>query len=88
MRAENKIVFARLDRHVAHGHAHRKTPAFELRPLFTAISRDVEAELRAEEQQIRLHEIFFDDVRVPADAAELMRTDEWRPGLPEIGRLE
>src|SRR5687768_10719269 len=48
---QNKIVFARMDRQVAHRHRW-KSASLELRPGFAAIDRNKEPELRAEEEQV------------------------------------
>src|SRR4029077_12043826 len=48
MRAENQIVIPRVNRQVANGNG-RKMVAFELRPIFSAINRNPQPKLRAEE---------------------------------------
>ena len=87
MRGENQIVIPRLNRQVANGNG-RKMVAFELRPVFSAINRNPQSKLRAEEKKIRLNQIFLDHVRVSANALRVLRRNERRPGLAEISGLE
>ena len=82
--AEDEIVIARLDGQIAHGDR-GKTASFELRPGFAAIDRNKQTELGPEEQQVRLNQIFLDDVRISAHTLELLRRHERSPGLAEIG---
>ena len=73
MRSQDKIVVTRLNREIAH--CHRGKPAtFELRPRLPAINRNVKAKLGPEKKQIRLHDIFFDDVGVTSDTLRILRT--------------
>src|SRR5437868_2028251 len=55
---KDEIVIARLDREITYRYR-RKSATFELRPLLPAIDRNVEAKLRSEKKQIRLHDIFL-----------------------------
>ena len=87
MRGENKIVVPRLNRQVANGNG-RKMVAFELRPVFSAINRNPQSKLRAEEKKIGFNQIFFNHVRVAANALRVLRCNERRPGLTEISGLE
>src|SRR4029453_9748326 len=87
MRAENQIVIPRVNRQVANGNG-RKMVALKLRPAFSAINRNPESKLRADEKKIWLHQIFFNDVRESTNALRVLSTDERRPGLTEIICLE
>src|SRR5207253_2298918 len=87
MRGQDKIVVTWLDREIAH--CHRRKPAtFELRPCLSAINRNVKTKLGPQKKQIRLHDIFFDDVGVTSNTLRILRRDEWRPGLPKVSRAE
>src|SRR5207248_1660406 len=59
--------------------------ALVLCPLASAVERDPEAELRAEEKEVGTDEVFLDDMRVAAHGRAFR--DERRPGLPVVGRL-
>src|SRR4030095_4792227 len=87
MRGENQIVVPRMNRQVANGNG-RKIVALKLRPAFSAINRNPESKLRADEEKIWLDQIFFNHMRVPTDALRVLRSDERRPGLTEISGLE
>src|SRR6476620_3597112 len=86
MRGENQIVVPRVNRQVANGNG-RKMVALELRPIFSAINRDPESKLRAEEKKIGFNQILFDYMRVSANAFCVLRRNERRPGLTEISGL-
>ena len=83
MSGEHEIVFARLDGEIAHRHR-RETAAFELRPGLAAIDRDKKSKLGPEKQQIRLHDIFLDDVGVSANTFGVLRAStSGSPGLAD-----
>src|ERR1700757_2852053 len=87
VRGENQIVIPRMNREVANGDG-RKMVALELGPAFSAINRNPESKLRADEKKIWLHRIFFNHVRVSTNALRVLSGDERRPGLTEISGLE
>src|SRR5678816_3666557 len=87
MRGENQIVIPRVNRQVANGNG-RKMVAFELRPIFSAINRNPQSKLRAEEKKIGFNQILFDYVRISANALRVLRCSERRPSLTEISGLE
>src|SRR5512132_3442749 len=87
MRGENQIVVSRMNRQVANGNG-RKMVALELRPVFSAINRNPQSKLRADEKKIWLDQIFFNHVRVSTNALRVLSTDERRPGLTGISGLE
>src|SRR5215831_4294410 len=87
MRGENQIVIPRMNRQVANGNGRKMVP-LKLRPAFSAINRNPESKLRADEKKIGPDQIFFDDVRVSTDALRILSSNEWRPGLTEISGLE
>ena len=87
MGSENQLVIARLNRQIANGNG-RKMVALKLRPAFSAINRNPESELRAEEKKIRLNQVFLNHVRVTANALRVLRCNERRPGLTVISGLE
>ena len=70
MRRQDQVVVPWLDHHVAHGDG-RKIARLERRPARSRVDGDPQAELRPEEQQVRAHGIFADDVGVTADARRL-----------------
>ena len=63
---EDEIVRPRLDRQVAHRHG-RETAAFVLRPGYATIDRNIETKLSPEKEQIRLDQVFLDDVSIAAN---------------------
>ena len=83
MRGENQIVIPRMNRQVANSNR-RKMVALELRPAFSAIDRNPESKLRADEEEIWLDQIFFNHVRVSTNALRVLSTDQRCPGLTEI----
>ena len=85
VRGDDEVVVARLDDEVAHGDR-GELVALEAGPGLAAVDRDPQAELGAEEQQVRLLRVFLDDVRVAADAACVLRRDERLPGLAVVAR--
>src|SRR6478735_4752653 len=87
MRGENQIVAPRVNRQVANGNG-RKMVALELRPIFSAINRNPQSKLRAEEKKIWFNQILLDNMRVSANALWVLRRNERRPGLTEISGLE
>src|SRR6476620_1635423 len=87
MRGENQIVVPRVNRQGANGNG-RKMVALEVRPAFSAINRNPQSKLRAEEKKTWLDQIFFNHVCVSANAFRVFRRNERRPGLTEISGLE
>src|ERR1051326_4818341 len=84
MGREDEIIIPWLNCKVAHSHS-GKTSTFELRPCFSTINRNKKTELSAEEQQIRLNDVFLNDIRVSTHAFDIVSCDKWRPGLAIIG---
>src|SRR5262245_58426623 len=87
MRGKNQIVVPRLNRQVANGNGRKMVP-LKLRPACSAINRNPESKLRANEKKVRLNQIFFNHVRVSTNALRVLSSDERRPGLTEISGLE
>src|SRR6266511_906615 len=87
MRTENQIVIPWVNRQVANGNG-RKMVALELRPAFSAINRNPQSKLRADEKKIWLDQIFFNHMRVSTNALRVLSSDEGRPGLTEVSGLE
>src|SRR6476660_2802167 len=87
MRGENQIVVPRVNRQVANGNG-RKMVALELRPACSAINRNPESKLRANEKKIGLDQIFCNHVRVSTNALRILSSNKRRPGLTEISGLE
>src|SRR5215471_1493243 len=87
MRGENQIVIPRMNRQVANGNGRKMVP-LKLRPAFSAINRNPESKLRADEKKIGLHQIFFNHVRISTNALRVLSSDERRPGLTEIRGLK
>ena len=83
MRADHEIVVAWVDRQIAYRHR-RQIPAFVMRPLLAAIHRDPQPELRPEEQQVGVDQVFLNHVRVTAHGT--IRRHECRPRFPKVGR--
>ena len=89
--SEHEIIRLRLDGEIAHRHG-RETAALELGPRLPAVDRDIESKLRSKEEQIRLHEVFLDHMRIAANAFHILRSDQRLPCLAivsclvEIGR--
>src|SRR5262245_58468103 len=86
MGGKNQIVVPRVNRQVANGNG-RKFVALKLRPAFSAIDRNPESKLRADEKKIGLYQIFFNYVRISANALRVLSIDERRPGLTVISGL-
>src|SRR6266511_875438 len=85
MRTENKIVITWVNRQVANGNG-RKMVALELRPAFSAINRNPQSKLRADEKKIGLDQIFFNHMRVSTNALRVLSSDEGRPRLTAVAR--
>src|SRR5438046_8787531 len=85
MGCQHKIVVTRLDRQIAHCHR-RETTTFELRPFLSTINRNVKAKFGSEKKQIRLHDIFLNDVRVTSNTFRVLRGNYGRPRFPEVSR--
>ena len=81
MRRDHEIVVSRMDRQIAHRYR-GEIAALVVRPLVAAVQRDPEAELGAEEEKVRVRQVFLDDVRVSAHRT--IRGDQRRPGLPVV----
>src|SRR4030095_5779625 len=60
---ENQIVVPRMNRQIANGNSW-KMVALELRPAFSAINRNPESKLSANEKKIRLNQVFFNHVSI------------------------
>src|SRR5262245_18517909 len=86
MRGENQIVVSRMNRQVANGNG-GKIVALKMCPVFSAINRNPEYKIRAEKKKIRLHQIFFNHVRVSPNAFWILSSDEGRPGFTVISGL-
>src|SRR6476620_12696101 len=84
---QDKIVIARLERQITYRYR-RKPATFELRPVLPAIDRNVEAKLRSEKKQIRLHDIFFNDQGEASNAFRILCCYKRRPCLPKISSTE
>src|SRR5204863_3969858 len=87
VRREHQIMIARMDGEIAHGDS-REMVALELRPVLSAIDRNEESELSADEHEVLVYEIVFHDVRITADAFRILRGDQRRPGLAVIRRAK
>src|SRR6476469_1698550 len=68
---QDEIVIARLDCQITYRYR-RKPATFELRPVLPAIDRNVEAKLRSEKKQIRLHHIFFNDPHITTNTIRIL----------------
>ena len=79
-----EIVVARMNREIAHRHR-RQIAALVMGPLLAAIHGDPQPELGAEEQEILVDEILFEDVGIPT--YRTLGGDERRPRRAEIGRF-
>src|SRR5215471_14258761 len=84
MRGENQVIVPRMNRQVANGNS-RKMVALELRPALSAINRNPESKLRADEKKVWLYQIFLNHVRVSTNAFRVLSSDERCPRFTEIG---
>src|SRR5580765_6228090 len=87
MGREDEVVSPRLHDQIAHCHRGEMV-AFELCPGLPTIDRNPEAELRPEKKHLFFACVFFNDMRVAADAFAFLGTNEWCPCLAVIGRLK
>src|SRR5215471_8922016 len=87
MRSEHQIVVARVNCQVANRNR-REMVALKLCPALSAIDRNPEPEFGAKEKKIGLNQIFFDHVRVSANALRVLRRNEWRPSFTKVGGLK
>src|SRR5437763_16683509 len=61
---------------------------FELSPVLPTIDRDPKSKFRPKEKQIGLNQVFFDYMRVTANAFGFLRGHQRSPGLPVVARFE
>src|SRR5205814_6349091 len=63
-------------------------PTSTLFPYTTLFRSNVEAKLRSEEKQSRLHDIFFNDPGVTSNTLRILCRYKRRPCLPKISSTE
>ena len=84
MRCQHQVALALLDDDVAHGHG-REVGALVLCPVIAAIHAHPQAQLGAQEEQLRILGVFGDDVRIAMHAA--LFCGQRLPGLAAVGGL-
>ena len=84
MRRKHQIVFAFLERDVAHGEAVGEVVGLELGPRLAAVQRREQAHLGAEEQDVGVEPVFLDHMGVAANARRAGADDP----LPRTARID
>lgn len=67
MRSHDQVVVAGVNHQRPRGRTRGKASLRELGPVTTAVHRDVQPELRAQEKQVGLDRILLDHMHVPVD---------------------